>query len=125
MLVETVDLQRWVLAADPGGSAWIHPTTGSPCALPNSALVSACVESSATTASAHRPVLERSGAPDPVTLSAAAVFSLLPVLRARRQAQQAYRDSPVPYLLRLGEELRPQTMTARAGHRVRRFVTGI
>jgi len=32
---------------------------------------------------------------------------------------------PVAYLLRLGEELRPQTMTARAGHRVRRFVTGI
>jgi hypothetical protein len=40
------------------------------------------------------PVLEPPGAPDPVTLSAAAVFSLLPVLRARRQAaQQAYRDS--------------------------------
>ncbi len=32
VLVETVDLQRWVLAADPGSSAWIHPTTGSPCA---------------------------------------------------------------------------------------------
>ena len=56
VLVETVDLQRWVLAADPGSSAWIHPTTGSPCApLPNSALVSTCVESSATTASAHGP----------------------------------------------------------------------
>jgi hypothetical protein len=48
------------------------------------------------------PVLEPLGAPGPVTLSAAAVFSLLPVLRARRQAaQQAYRDSPVAYLLRL------------------------
>jgi len=31
VLVETVDLQRWVLAADPGSSAWIHPTMGSPC----------------------------------------------------------------------------------------------
>ena len=72
------------------------------------------------------PVLEPLGAPDPVTLSAAAVFSLLPVLRARRQAaQQAYRDSPVAYLLRLEEELTPQTMPARAGHWVRRFVTGI
>ena len=40
------------------------------------------------------PVLEPPGAPDPVTLIAAAVFRLLPVLRARRQAaQQAYRDS--------------------------------
>ena len=28
MLVETVDLPRWVLAADPGRSAWIHPSTG-------------------------------------------------------------------------------------------------
>jgi len=72
------------------------------------------------------PVLERPGAPDPVTLSAAAVFSLLPVLRARPQAaQQAYRDSPVAYLLRLEEELTPQTTPARAGHWVRRFVTGI
>jgi hypothetical protein len=72
------------------------------------------------------PVLEPPGAPDPVTLSAAAVFSLLPVLRARRQAaQQAYRDSPVAYLLRLEEELTPQTTPARAGHWVRRFVTGI
>ena len=72
------------------------------------------------------PVLEPPGAPDPVTLSAAAVFSLLPVLWARPQAaQQAYRDSPVAYLLRLGDELTPQTMPTRAGHRVRRFVTGI
>jgi hypothetical protein len=56
VLVETVDLQRWVLAADPGSSVWIHPTTGSPCApLPNAASVSACVESLATTASAHGP----------------------------------------------------------------------
>ncbi len=72
------------------------------------------------------PVLEPLGAPDPVTLSAAAVFSLLPVLRARRQAaQQAYRDSPVAYLLRLDEELTPQTMPARVGHWARRFVMGI
>jgi len=72
------------------------------------------------------PVLEPLGAPDPVTLSAAAVFSLLPVLRARRQAaQQPYRDSPVAYLLRLDEELTPQTMPARVGHWVRRFVMGI
>jgi Family of unknown function (DUF6236) len=48
------------------------------------------------------PVLQPFEVPDPVALSAAAVFSLLPVLRARRQAaQQAYRDSPVAYLLRL------------------------
>jgi hypothetical protein len=54
------------------------------------------------------------------------VFSLLPVLRARRQAaQQAYRDSPVAYLLRLDVELKPQTMPARAAHWVRRFVIGI
>jgi hypothetical protein len=32
VLVETADLPRRVLAADPGSSAWIHPTTGSPCA---------------------------------------------------------------------------------------------
>jgi hypothetical protein len=72
------------------------------------------------------PVLEPPGAPDPVTLSAAAVFSRLPVLRARRQAaQQAYRDSPVAYLPRLDEELTPHTMPARVGHWVRRFVMGI
>ena len=72
------------------------------------------------------PVPEPPGAPDPVALGAAAVLSLLPVLRARRQAtQQAYRHSPVAYLLRLEEEMTPQTTPARAGHRVRRFVTGI
>jgi hypothetical protein len=72
------------------------------------------------------PVPEPPGVPDLVTLSAAAVVSLLPVLRARRQAaQQAYRDSPVAYLLRLEEELTPQTTPARAGRWVRRFVTGI
>jgi hypothetical protein len=72
------------------------------------------------------PVLEPPGAPDPVTLSAAAVVSLPPVLRARRQAaRQAYRDSPVAYMLRLEEELTRQTMPAPAGHRVRRFVMGI
>jgi hypothetical protein len=72
------------------------------------------------------PVPEPPGAPDPVTLSAAAVLSLPPVLRARRQAtQQASRDSPVAYLLRLDEELTRQTTPARAGHQVRRFVTGI
>ena len=32
VLLETADLPRRVLAADPGSSAWIHPTTGSPCA---------------------------------------------------------------------------------------------
>jgi len=59
-------------------------------------------------------------------LSAAAVFCLLPVLRARRQAaQQAYRASPVAYLLRLDEELTPQTMPARVGRCVRRFVMGV
>src|SRR5438094_5086524 len=64
------------------------------------------------------PVPEPPGAPDPVTLSAAAVFSLLPVQRARPQAaQQAYRDSPVAYLRRLGEGLTPQPMPAPAGHR--------
>jgi hypothetical protein len=59
-------------------------------------------------------------------LGAAAVFSLLPVLRARRRAaQQAYRDSPVGYLLRLEEELTPQTMPARVARSVRRFVMGV
>jgi hypothetical protein len=72
------------------------------------------------------PVPEPPGAPDPVTLSAAAVLSLLPVQRARPQVtQQAYRDSPAAYLLRLEEALTPQTTAARAGHQVRRFVTGI
>jgi hypothetical protein len=32
VLVETADLPRRALAADPGSSAWIHPATGSPCA---------------------------------------------------------------------------------------------
>jgi hypothetical protein len=72
------------------------------------------------------PVLEPLGAPDPVTLSAAAVFSLLPVLRATRQAaRQAYRDSPVGCLLRLDEELTPQTMPAPSRHWARRFVMGV
>jgi hypothetical protein len=72
------------------------------------------------------PVLQPVALPDPVALSAAAVFSLLPVLRAKRQAaQQAYRDSPVAYLLRLDEELTPQTLPARVGHCVRRFVMGV
>jgi hypothetical protein len=72
------------------------------------------------------PVLEPLGAPDPATLRAAAVFRLLPVWRARRQAaQQAHRGSPVAYLQRLDEGLTPPTMPARAGHGVRRFVLGI
>lgn len=70
--------------------------------------------------------LQPLGAPEPVMLGAAAVFSLLPVLRARRRAaQQAYRDSPVGYLLRLEEELTPQTMPARVARSVRRFVMGV
>jgi hypothetical protein len=32
---------------------------------------------------------------------------------------------PVEYLLRLDEELTPQTMPARVGYRVRRFVLGV
>jgi hypothetical protein len=44
---------------------------------------------------------------------------------AYQAAQQAYRDSPVAYLLRLDEELTPQTMPARVGHWVRRFVMGV
>jgi len=72
------------------------------------------------------PLLQPLGAPEPFMLGAAAVFSLLPVLRARRQAaQQAYRDSPSAYLLRLDQELTPQTMPARVSHWVRRFVMGV
>jgi Family of unknown function (DUF6236) len=72
------------------------------------------------------PVLQPLELPDSVTVSAGAVLSLLPVLRAKRQAaQQAYRNSPVAYLLRLDEELTPQTLPARVGHCVRRFVMGV
>jgi hypothetical protein len=72
------------------------------------------------------PVLQPLGIPEPVALSAAAVFSLLPVLRARRRAAQgAYGESPVAYLLRLDEELTPQSMLARVGRWVRRFLTGV
>ena len=76
----------------------------------------------------HGARIARLGGPNPgnAVTAAAAVLSLLPVLRARRQAvQQAYRDSPVAYPPRREEELTPQTMPARAGHWVRRFVTGI
>jgi hypothetical protein len=55
VLVETADLPRRVLAADPGSSAWIHRPRGRRAPLPDSASVSACAESSATTASAHGP----------------------------------------------------------------------
>jgi hypothetical protein len=43
----------------------------------------------------------------------------------RQAAQQVYRDSPVAYLLRLDEDLTPQTIPARVGHWDRRFVTGV
>jgi hypothetical protein len=72
------------------------------------------------------PALQPLGAPEPVVIGAAAVFSLLPVLRAkRRAAQDAYRESPVAYLLRLEEELTPQSVPARVGRWVRWFLTGV
>jgi hypothetical protein len=72
------------------------------------------------------PALQSLGTPEPIALGAAAVFSLLPVLRAkRRAAQDAYRESPVSYLLRLEEKLTPQSMPARVRRWVRRFLTGV
>jgi hypothetical protein len=84
------------------------------------------VEAAMGTSIVVPPALQPLGAPEPVMLGAAAVFSLLPVLRARRRAaQQSYRDSPVAYLLRLEEDLTPQTMPARVARSVRRFLMGV
>jgi len=63
---------------------------------------------------------------NPLAAGAAAVLSLVPVLRARRRiAQEAYRMSPAGYLFRLEQELQPQDLIARIGQRVRSFVTGV
>jgi hypothetical protein len=84
------------------------------------------VEAAMGTSIVVPPALQPLGAPEPVMLGAAAMFSLLPVLRARRRAaQQAYRDSPVGYLLRLEEDFTPQTMPARVARAVRRFTVGV
>jgi hypothetical protein len=84
------------------------------------------VEAAMATSIVEPPALQSLGTPEPIALGAAAVFSLLPVLRAkRRAAQDAYRESPVSYLLRLEEKLTPQSTPARVRRWVRRFLTGV
>jgi hypothetical protein len=48
---------------------------------------------------------------DSVAFGAAAVLSIVLAVGARRRsAQQAYQESPVGYLLRLGQELQPHAL---------------
>lgn len=72
------------------------------------------------------PALAAIPVDNPLTVSAAAVLSLVPVLRAKRlQAQRAYRESHVGYLFRLEQELQPHALMARISRRVRSFIIGV
>ena len=78
------------------------------------------------TSIATPPALSAIPVDNPLAFGAAAVLSLVPVLRAkRRTAQQAYRESPVSYLFRLEQELQPHTLIVRMGQRVSGFVMGV
>jgi hypothetical protein len=84
------------------------------------------VEAALGTSIEMPPALSTIPVDNPLAFSAAAVLSLVPVLRAkRRSAQQAYRESPVGYLFRLEQELQPHPLIVRIGQRVRSFVMGV
>lgn len=84
------------------------------------------VEAAMGTSITMPPALSAIPVDNPFAFGAAAVLSLVPVLRAkRRSAQQAYRESPVGYLFRLEQELQPHALIVRMGQRVRSFVLGV
>jgi hypothetical protein len=84
------------------------------------------VEAALGTSIEMPPALSTIPVDNPLAFSAAAVLSLVPVLRAkRRSAQQAYRKSPVGYLFRLEQELQPHALIVRIGQQVRSFVIGV
>jgi Family of unknown function (DUF6236) len=84
------------------------------------------VEAAMGTSIAMPPALSAIPVDNPIAFGAAAVLSLVPVLRAsRRSAQQAYRESPVGYLFRLEQQLQPRSLIVRIGQRVRSFVMGV
>jgi len=84
------------------------------------------VEAAMGTSITMPPALSVIPLDNPFAFGAAAVLSLVPVLRAkRRSAQQAYRESPVGYLFRLEQELQPHALIVRLGQRVRSFVMGV
>jgi hypothetical protein len=84
------------------------------------------VEAALGTSIAMPPALSAIPVDNPLTYGAAAVLSLVPVLRSKRMAaRQAYRESPVSYLFRLEQELQPHTLIERMGHRIRSFVIGV
>lgn len=63
---------------------------------------------------------------NPVTFGVAGVLSLVPVLRSkRRQAQEAYAQSPAAYLHQLDRKLKPRTLLQRLGQSIGSFLTGV
>jgi hypothetical protein len=84
------------------------------------------VEAAMGTSITMPPALSAIPVDNPVEFGAAAVLSLVPVLRAkRRSARQAYWESPVGYLYRLEQELQPHSLIVRIEQRVRSFVMGV
>jgi hypothetical protein len=84
------------------------------------------IEAALGTSITMPPALAAIPVDNPYTVSAAAVLSLVPVLRARRlRAQQAYKESHVGYLFRLEQELQPHALMARISQRVRNFIIGV
>lgn len=84
------------------------------------------IEAALGTSITMPPALAAIPVDNPYTVSAAAVLSLVPVLRARRlRAQQAYKESHVGYLFRLEQELQPHALMARISQRVRSFIIGV
>ena len=62
----------------------------------------------------------------PVVSAGAVALSVIPVVRAkRRQGREAYERSPVAYLYRLEDGLKPDTMLERVRQRIRQFLTGV
>jgi hypothetical protein len=62
----------------------------------------------------------------PVVSVGAVALSVIPVVRAkRRQGREAYERSPVAYLYRLEDGLKPDTMLKRVRQRIRQFLTGV
>ncbi len=84
------------------------------------------VEAAMGTSITMPPALNTIPIDNPLAFGAAAVLSIVPVLRAkRRSTQRAYRESPVGYLFRLEQEVQPHALIVRMGRRVRSFVIGV
>jgi Family of unknown function (DUF6236) len=72
------------------------------------------------------PILAGVPMPPPVAFATTAVFSLFPIVRAkRRDAKAAFAASPAAYLYRLEHELEPKSLLGRMVERVKSFLTGV